>query len=172
MPGRLFDILHIFLTISIFFHPTENIFSIPRQHAYPLLLFLILFRSLLNKQKFSGIIAWSNISLLAGLVLALYSFAATHYWAIRYVIAIGWLLNWLVILVNGGRMPVEASALLKRKRNLAPDNPLYFREAASTRLKVLDDRIYNSFLSEKIISIGDVLIRLGAIIVFMQVFIF
>lgn len=168
MFGSVLDVLDVVLVVAILFHPTENIFSASRYLVYPLLLVFVVGRLLLSRKRFCGAVALGNISLLLGFIAFLFTFTTTDFWPVRYFVGFGWLLNWLVIAINGGRMPVEPSVLLRRKRQLTSDNSLYFVEQENTRLKILDDRIYTPFLSTKVISIGDIFIRLGVIVTFSQ----
>lgn len=170
MLGRVLDSIFMVCSFGVLFHPTVNIFSVQRYFVYPLLLIFLLGRLLLNQRKFSTLTSIGNVLVLGGFTAFLFILTDISFWGIKYMAGTGWLLNWLAIFANQGRMPVEKSAFLRRKREVSSDHPLYFVEQGNTRFKILDDRIYILTISTRVLSIGDVLIRIGTVLTSVQIY--
>ena len=85
------------------------------------------------------------------------------------VIQSGYVLNFLPMISNGGKMPVSADAMAKIGKVLEVDvlrNNLYLGHSLmteSTRFKVLCDTIAIPFPTPKVISVGDIVISIGII---------
>jgi hypothetical protein len=135
--------------------------------AFPLLLlsqFTVYFMQ--NNVSFIGSI--SNIVFMAVYVIGLYLLWANRHHPGFIIILIGVFLNFIVMAVNGGRMPVslEASAILDPQFAQALKSELYGKHAAiteATKLAFLGDIIPLSapYPREQVISIGDVIMNIG-----------
>lgn len=134
-----------------------------------LLLTQIIVFLLQNKIEFIGVL--SNY-----IFIVIYIVGLIFLWVNRYhrgfnLIMIGVFLNFIVIAINGGRMPVslEAATVLDPMYAEALKQSLYGKHTAiveSTRLAFLGDIIPLSapYPKEQVISIGDVIMNVGAFI--------
>ncbi|MGR3765916.1 DUF5317 domain-containing protein [Rossellomorea sp. NS-SX7] len=135
--------------------------------VFPLLLvFQITVFYFQNKIEWVGQI--SNLSFMAVYVVGLYFLWANRQHPQFITIFIGVLLNFIVMAVNGGRMPVslEAASVIDPYYLEATKNALYAKHTLvteSTNLAFLGDIIPLSapYPREQAISIGDVVMNIG-----------
>jgi hypothetical protein len=156
--------LGLLSVILVLVHPYQNVFNLSRVSIFLVVFILIAGRMFLDRCKYNRSVAVGNIFVLATFVIFLFAFSNKTYFSIRYIVAFGQFLNFVVVSFNGGRMPVEKTILARRGRQLPSDSPRWFVEDQYSRMWILNDRIYISFLSNKVISIGDVLTDVGLII--------
>ncbi|MFD1736974.1 DUF5317 domain-containing protein [Bacillus salitolerans] len=125
-----------------------------------------------NKIEWVGIV--SNYAFMAVYVIGLYFLWLNRHHSSFMVIFIGVLLNFIVMAVNGGRMPVsvEAASFIDPYYLEAMKEGLYAKHAMitdSTILSFLGDIIPLTapYPREQVISIGDVIMNVG-IFIFIQ----
>ncbi|MBM7618423.1 hypothetical protein JOC95_000265 [Bacillus tianshenii] len=141
--------------------------KIKQAWVFPVLLMIqIVIYILQNKIPILGF--YSNTIFILVYLVGMYFLWLNRHHPGFVVIFIGVFLNFLVMALNGGRMPVsiEASAVLDPYFVEALKNGLYGKHAAiteSTRLAFLGDIIPLSapYPREQIISIGDVIMNIG-----------
>lgn len=158
--------------ILAFLHPYKNIFNISKAGVFLFLLVLVVGRISLNKCKYNRFVAMGNTLVLGSFIVFLFSFSDQKYSNTLYIVAIGQSMNFVALLLNGGRMPVEKKALTRRGCKLLPNNPLHFIENECSRMIILDDRIYIPAFSHKIVSVGDILTDIGLITTAVNLYIF
>mgnify|MGYP005749909329 CR=1 FL=1 len=138
--------------------------------VFPLLLsFQIIIYFTQNKIPYIGM--FSNLSFMIVYVIGLYFLWLNRELPGFIVIFIGVLLNFLVMGINGGRMPVsiEASQILDPFYVEALKNGLYGKHTAiteATKLTFLGDiiPIGYPYPRTQVISIGDIIMNIGAFI--------
>jgi len=89
------------------------------------------------------------------------------------ILMIGWLLNFIVIWANGGKMPVD---LEQAQRLSYPIDALvngtdfkHIAMSAQTHLPFLGDFIYKPIFIPRVISIGDIFIMLGTFLLVQRI---
>lgn len=159
--------LVLIIALATLFNPWAALFTVTRTWAIGVLVCLAISRILLNKRKHSGTVAVLSTLVCFGFSAFLFLFANPRYFFI-YAVAFGNLLNFLVMLVNRGRMPVEPDKINKHNRKLSADSSLHQIASETTHMRFLDDRFYVSILSYKIISVGDIILSFGIILLLLQ----
>lgn len=87
------------------------------------------------------------------------------------VIALGLLMNLAVIAANGGAMPVDPAGLapsLQEELISGAGSPVHLPLTAHTRLAFLSDRIKMPYGESNIISIGDIVLAAGLMLIIQQ----
>ena len=166
------DLLSALSLLLVLAHPYRNVFTIPRAYALLLLLVLLVGRVLLNRCRYNSFVGIGNLLVFGACTVFLFSFSDPKYFSMLYVVTVGNALNFVALLFNGGRVPGETSGLFQRDRELLPDNPLHVTASQHSRMRILDDRIYAALLSNKIISIGDIVLYVGFIATAVHVYLF
>ncbi|MED4014496.1 DUF5317 domain-containing protein [Sutcliffiella cohnii] len=168
-----YDGIVIAILVALFrggrFSPFADM-NLKKGWVFPILLvFQIMIFSLQNKYELIG--QYSNLSFMVVYVLGLYFLWINRNLPGFNIILFGVFLNFIVMALNGGRMPVslEASTVLDPYYMEALTNNLYGKHAAitdSTKLAFLGDIIPLShpYPKTRVISIGDIVMNIGAFI--------
>lgn len=175
------EFLIVFFLLVLFRGLNEEKFTLSKFHwkALPVLFVLCETLSYLVIKK-SGMNEWNRQSLYLLHVLSyflLFLFALGNvYFSGFTMIAVGFFLNFMAILMNGGRMPVSEAELLRAGQF---DLHQVLKKGNSITHVLIDENTVFPFLGDiiafpepyvfsKVISVGDVLIFLGLVLFVMR----
>ena len=159
--------------IAILISPFEEVFIVSRWFMFCVVLVYLAGKVSIQMVAYNKVIGLMNILVNGGFATSLFFLTQPEFFILKLVVTGGYFCNFLALVANGGRMPVEKSILEQYDVQLSYNNPTHCNTDSSTKLRFINDRfVFPSITKNEAISLGDIILQCGILLSAIQIYIF